>query len=171
MRLVAQIISIFGGIVGLFAALGALILGESAIPGDVDGRGTAAVIGLIALFVALTGIAGGVAIRERPALAIALQLVAAGAGFALLSWGWALTAIAFATGALLTILDDPDRRPRRLPAGPPAKPGPLGEWLRETLLQPGKRLGFGGGLVYVMVVCLLVYGSVLLLGNLAGLLD
>ena len=95
------------------------------------------------------------AISPRPELTLPLLLVASGAGFVPLGWGWLLPGVALATGALLTILSDPDRRPRQATSGARSTRTAPGRWATETLLQPRKHLGFGGGLIYVLIVTLL----------------
>lgn len=168
MRLAAQIFSIFGGLFGLFSALGVLAFGGSALVGDAGSRGDARLLGLAALGFAVVGIIGGIAISERPQLALPLLLLAAGAGFAPLGWGWFMSGFALGTGVLLTILSDPDRRPRPTPATTAGPPTQLRTWASDTLLRPQQSLGFGGGLLYVLVVVLMVFGAVELLSMLPG---
>jgi hypothetical protein len=169
MRLMAQIVSIFGGLLGLFSALGVLAFGEGALVGDAGSRGDARLLGFIALVIALIGIVGGIAISERSELALPLLLLTAGAGFVPLGWGWTVCGLGLASGALLTILSDPDRRPASRRVAQP--PTPLRRWAVETFLRPQQRLGFGGGIAYVVVVSGLVYGAVALLSNVAGIVD
>jgi hypothetical protein len=173
MRLVAQILSIFGGLVGLFSALGVLVLGEPALAGDAGSRGDARLLGLIALIIAGAGIIGGIAISQREELALPLQLLAAGAGFVPLGWGWTFTGVALATGALLTILSNPDRRPRRAVATAThhGTSSSARRWASDTLLRPQQRLGFGGGIIYVLVMMCLVFGAVQLLSVMARMMS
>ena len=168
MRLAAQTVSIFGGLFGLFSALGVLAFGGSALVGDAGSRGDARLLGLVALVFAVVGIVGGIAIPERPQLALPLLLLAAGAGFAPLGWGWFMSGFALGTGVLLTILSDPDRQPRHKRATTTSAPAPLRNWASDTLLRPQQRLGFGGGLLYVLTVILMVFGVVELLSMLPG---
>jgi hemin uptake protein HemP len=173
MRVAAQIFSIFGGIVGMFSAIGVLVFGGPALLGDAGSWGNARLFGLVALIVALLGIVGGIAIAERPKLALPLLLLAAGVGFALLGWGWFVAGVSMATGALLTILSDPDRRPRHASVTATRStrsPSAARRWVSDTLLRPQQRLGFGGGVIYVLVVILLVFGAVELLGALPGMM-
>jgi hypothetical protein len=167
MRLAAQIFSIFGGLFGLFSALGVLAFGGSALVGDAGGI-NARLLGLVALALAAVGIVGGVAISERPKLALSLLLLAAGAGFASFGWGWFVAGASLATGAILTILSDPDRRPRQRAATTAGAPTPLRRWASARLLRPQQSLGFGGGLFYVLIVMLMVVGAIGLFSMLPG---
>ena len=162
MRLAAQISSIFGGLFGLFSALGVLAFGEPALVGEVGSIGDARLLGLVALDYAAMWIVGGIAISERPQLALPLLLFAAGAGFVSLGWGWFLSGVLLATGALLTIMSHPDRKPRQrsIPSNPSGSRSAITQWATSTLLSPHGHLGFAGGLLYVLIVVLLVFGSV-----------
>jgi hypothetical protein len=168
MRLAAQIFSISGGLFGLFSALGVLAFGGSALVGDAGGGEGSRLLGLVALVLAAVGIVGGIAISERPKLALPFLLLAAGAGFASFGWGWFVAGASLATGAILTILSDPDRRPRPKPATTVGAPTPVRRWMSERLLRPQQSLGFGGGLFYVLIVILMVFGAIGLLSMLPG---
>lgn len=101
-RPAALVAAVLGAAWGVPAALGALeVIGRGPLL-PVDGRG-GEVIGIVALVLAGTALAGAVAVLRRPAVAAALLFIASFAGVLAIGAAWVGPAAFQLLGALLAL--------------------------------------------------------------------
>jgi hypothetical protein len=104
MRSAALILGLIGGIIGLFAAGFAIVVGGIGTAVQANRAGTVVVLGFIALGLAVIGIVGGALAQTKPRAAALLMVVAGIAGFVAVSLFWIVAGVLLLIGALLAFL-------------------------------------------------------------------